>query len=144
MDGHGRQEEDMERYVYVHLKQICAEHFEELPILINEKQLLTIFDLRYIIVKGLVKHLAEESHRSFLVHPKIRPILDEPEQVGALLYDCLQLYLKGGIQVVDPSQLCTNCTIFPRFDKDWYLESEGESDSDTIILSDNDDHESST
>jgi hypothetical protein len=29
--------EDVDNYVYVHSKQICAEHVEELLILINEK-----------------------------------------------------------------------------------------------------------
>ena len=57
-------------YIYLDLRQICAEHFEELPVQIRKEEILTIHDLRYVVVKELVKHFAEEFHPSFLVNPK--------------------------------------------------------------------------
>ena len=128
-------------YIYVDLKQICAENFEELPVQISKEEILTIHDLRYVIVKELVKHFAEKFHPSFLVNPNIRPYLAEPELIGSLFYDCLKLSLKNKEELLSISQLSAYSTIFPRFETDWYLESTGESDTDTIVLSD-DDHES--
>ena len=125
-------------YIYLDLRQICAEHFEELPVQIRKEEILTIHDLRYVVVKELVKHFAEEFHPSFLVNPKIRPALAEPELIGSLFYDCLELNLKNREELINLSQLSAFCTIFPRFGTDWYLESTGESDTDTIILADDD------
>ena len=127
-------------YIYLGLRQVCAEHFEELPVQIRKEEILTIHDVKYVVVKELVKHFAEEFHPSVLVNPNIRPVLAEPELIGSLFYDFLKLNLKNREELINLLQLSAYCTIFPRFGTDWYLESTGESDADTIILSD-DDHE---
>ena len=109
-------------YIYLDLRQICAEHFEELPVQIRKEEILTIHDLRYVVVKELVKHFAEEFHPSFLVNPKIRPALAEPELIGSLFYDCLELNLKNREELINLSQLSAFCTIFPRFGTDVFGE----------------------
>ena len=46
-------------YVYLNLKQICVQHFEELPIMISKKELFTFYELNDA-VREPVKHFAEE------------------------------------------------------------------------------------
>ena len=111
-----------------------------MPVQIRKEEILTIHDVKYVVIKKLVKHFAEEFHPSVLVNPNIRPVLAEPELIGSLFYDFLKLNLKNREELINLLQLSAYCTIFPRFGTDWYLESTGESDADTIILSD-DDHE---
>lgn len=46
-----------------------------------------VHNLRYHIIQSIVRHFMEESHYEGLVHPRIRPLLEKSEEVGAVLYD---------------------------------------------------------
>lgn len=43
----------------------------------------------------------EESHYKGLVHPRIRPLMEKSEEIGAVLYDHMKLSLGGGVELTD-------------------------------------------
>lgn len=66
-----------------------------------------VHNLRYHIMQSIVRHFMEESHYEGLVHPRIRPLLEKSEEVGAVLYDHMKLSLGGWVELTDPSKQLT-------------------------------------